>query len=372
MMTAAHAPPPWRRLGPARLQPDDNPASVRVRKYLTGTHLLLAAAPAEVAPVPRELIWQRGPVRLWRYTSAGRSHRVPVILVYAMILRPYILDLVRGRSVVEFLVDAGHDVWLVDWGDPRPADSRTGLDSYIDTYLRAVVTTVAGVTGCAAATLIGHCQGGTLAAIYAAMHPGEVRNLVLLAAPIDFVPVPPHAVGSWSLWSRQRWYDPRVLLGAGGNVPADLPGRAVATLSAPATIAAPWLAPLRTRLVGSEDGRAWLGACQWVDDSPPLSGTAWVQWLAGCYQRNDLVRGRMRIGGRRVELGRVTADVLRIRGRRDVVTPPHQTARPAHLPAARGFATVEAPAGHVGLIVGPAARTTMYQPLGRWLATRSG
>lgn len=90
------------------MQPDDNPFSVRARTYLTGTHLLLAAGAAEVAPTPREQIWQRGPVRLWRYTRDPDTHRNPVILVYAMILRPYILDLVPGRSVVEFLLDAGH------------------------------------------------------------------------------------------------------------------------------------------------------------------------------------------------------------------------------------------------------------------------
>jgi polyhydroxyalkanoate synthase len=370
MVTAGHA-PFWRRLRLAMVQPDDNPFSVRARKYLTGTHLLLAAGAAEVAPTPREQIWQRGPVRLWRYTHDAGTHRSPVILVYAMILRPYILDLVPGRSVVESLLDAGHDVWLVDWGEPGPADSGIGLDSYIDEYLRAVVATVTEATGSDAVTLLGHCQGGTFAAIYAALHPDEVRNLILLAAPIDFVPSRPSAVGSWSLWSRQRWYDPRALLGPNGNVPAHLPGRAVAAWSAPVAIAAPWLGSLRARMAASEEGRAWLGACQWVDDSPPLSGTAWVQWLAGCYQRNDLVHGRMRIGDRQVLLDHITADVLKISGRRDVVTPPHQTARATHMPAARGFTTVDAPAGHVGLIVGPTARTTMFEPMAGWLGARS-
>lgn len=372
MVSAAQSVPLWQRLRPTRVQPDDNPFSVRARKYLTGTHLLLAARAADVAPTPRTQIWARGPVRLWRYTRAAPAHRTPVVLVYAMILRPYILDLVRGRSLVEFLLDAGHDVWLVDWGDPHPSDSGIGLDAYIDASLRAAVATVTSTAGSDTVTLLGHCQGGTFAAIYAALYPAEVRNLVLLAAPIDFVPARPHPVGAWSLWSRQRWYDPRALLGPGGNVPAHLPGRAVAALSAPVAMTAPWLGSLRARMAASDEGRAWLGACQWVDDSPPLAGTAWMQWLTGCYQRNDLVHGRMRIGNRHVHLDRITADVLEISGRRDVVTPPHQTARAAHMPSAGGFAPVDAPTGHVGLIVGPTARTTMYEPLARWLGERSG
>lgn len=369
MATAAGL--PWRRLQPARVQPDDNPFSVRTRKYLTGTHLLLAAGRAEVAPTPRELIWQRGPVRLWRYRRGGRRHPEPVVLVYAMILRPYILDLVPGRSLIAHLLDEGHDVWLVDWGTPTPADSAIDLDDYIDDFLHAAVASVRETSGSDTVTLLGHCQGGTFAAMYAALHPGGVRNLILLAAPIDFAPSPPHAVGAWSLWSRQSWYDPRALVQPDGNLRIDLPGRAVSLLSTPAAIAVPWLGPVRARMAATEDGRAWLGACQWVDDSPPVAGTAFVQWLTGCYQHNDLVNGRMRIGGRPVLLERVTSNVLRIAGRRDVVTPPHQTARRAHLPAAAEFSTITAPAGHVGLIVGPGARTGVHRRLTRWLAERA-
>jgi polyhydroxyalkanoate synthase len=353
------------------VQPDDNPFSVRARKYLTGTHLLLAAQLAKVAPTPRQHVWKRGPVRLWRYTSAEDTPRTPVVLVYAMILRPYILDLVPGRSLVEHLLEAGHDVWLVDWGEPGPADSGITLDTYVDEHLRAVVATATETTGADAVSLLGHCQGGTLAATYAALWPEQVRNLVLLAAPIDFAPTRPHAVGAWSLWSRQRWYDPRLLLGPSGNVPVHVARYAAAAWSAPATAVAPWLATLRKRMEASEEGRAWLAACQWVDDSPPLSGTAFVQWLERCYQDNELVRNRMRIGDRAVRLDRVTASVLSINGRRDVVTPPHQVAHGAHFPAADTFSTITARTGHVGLLVGPTARAEMHEPLVRWLARRS-
>jgi polyhydroxyalkanoate synthase len=121
-----------------------------------------------------------------------------------------------------------------------------------------------------------------------------------------------------------------------------------------------------------DEGRAWLAACQWVDDTPALSGVAWVQWLADCYQHKQLVEGRMRIGGRPARLDHITAAVLRISGRRDIVTPPHQNAQRAHLPAAVEFSGVHVPAGHVGMVVGPTARSDVYEPLQRWLAPRSG
>lgn len=361
-----------RRLTPVRIQPDDNPMSIRIRKYLTGTNLLLATRPADVGPTSRAQVWRRGPVHLWRYDGGARSHATPVVLVYAMLLRPYILDLVPGRSVIGSLVAAGHDVWLVDWGEPGPDDSATTLDAYIDDDLHAAVATVRETTGSAQVTLLGHCQGGTLSAIYASLHPEEIRNLVLLAAPIDFAPMPPHPIGAWSLWSRHPWYDSRALLAADGNVPAQVPGRATATWSAHLARGAPWLRSARDRMEAGDEGRAWLAACQWVDDTPALSGVAWVQWLADCYQANELVEGRLLIDGRPARLDLITAAVLRISGRRDVVTPPNQNAQRAHMPAAADFSRVHVPAGHVGMVAGPTARSDVYEPLRRWLAPRSG
>src|SRR5215217_1348727 len=101
----------------------DNPETLRFRKYATGAHLLLEADPPETGRTPREVVWRRNKSRLYRYAPGQeKEHAVPVILVYALILRPYILDLVPNNSLVEQLLGEGFDVYMLDWGVPGDDD----------------------------------------------------------------------------------------------------------------------------------------------------------------------------------------------------------------------------------------------------------
>ncbi|MDQ3972754.1 MAG: alpha/beta fold hydrolase, partial [Actinomycetota bacterium] len=216
-------------LWPLRIRSGDNPESVRLRKYLTGTHLLVDGVEFAVGPSPRRLVWSRDKTRLYRYEStAGVRHAVPVLLVYALILRPYILDLVPGRSLVEFLLGQGFDVYLLDWGVPDADDRGVGIDDYVLDVLPEAVEQVLTCSSADRVTLVGHCQGGTMSAIYAALFPSRsVRNLVLLAAPVDFSPPQPGLLGAWTWLTRQRAVVPSLLAEAAGEAPAALPAVAV-------------------------------------------------------------------------------------------------------------------------------------------------
>ena len=103
----------------------DNPESIRFKKYAAGLQLVLHETGIETGPTPREAVWARGKARLYRYEpDKPKRHPVPVLLVYALILRPYILDLVPKNSLVEHLVGEGFDVYLLDWGSPGDEDKH--------------------------------------------------------------------------------------------------------------------------------------------------------------------------------------------------------------------------------------------------------
>ena len=111
---------------------------------------------------------------------------MPVLLVFALINRPDIFDLRPGHSFVEFLLDEGYDVFLVDWGVPDDEDADMGLDSYVCDELPWAIRETLRAAGQDEASLLGWCIGGTLSAMYAALHPdGPVRNLALLTTPVD-------------------------------------------------------------------------------------------------------------------------------------------------------------------------------------------
>jgi len=78
---------------------------------------------AEIAQTPKELIWTLNKAKLFRYVPvvpAEKRHPVPLFLVFALMNRPYILDLRPGHSFVEYMTQQGYDVYLLDWGEAGP------------------------------------------------------------------------------------------------------------------------------------------------------------------------------------------------------------------------------------------------------------
>ncbi|MDQ3932678.1 MAG: alpha/beta fold hydrolase [Actinomycetota bacterium] len=351
----------------------DNPGSVRQRKYLTGTNFLVDAVGIEVAPTPRTLVWSRGKARLYRYENRADDRLpVPILLVYALILRPYILDLTPGRSLVEALVARGFDVYLLDWGIPSEADGDLGLDTFIVDYLPSAVRRVQALSSVSEVSMLGHCQGGTIATTYAALFPEHLRNLILLAAPILFAPAPGENAGFYATWARHLPVHESDALHL-GNPPTHAHAafiraatRAIVTLTGTADL----LAFLRGRLERDEALRAWLAICRWVDDAVPFPGRAFRQWIQGFYQENVLASGRLGVRGRPA-LRQITASLLNVVGTRDLVTPMWQSAQTPELVASEDTHSVIVDAGHVGLVVGPTAKQDVWEPIMAWLAKRS-
>ena len=153
---------------------------------------------------PKEVIWTNNEAKLYRYEPSNQKEfPVPVLIVYAPILRPYILDLVPGNSFVEYLLGEGFDVFLLDWGNAGPEDKHTSFEDWILDYIPEAVESVLSSSQAEELTIYGYCQGGTMSAMYASLFPDEhLKNLVLLAAPTDFAPEDPGIFGLWTLWTR--------------------------------------------------------------------------------------------------------------------------------------------------------------------------
>ena len=130
---------------------------------------------------------RRGKTVLWRYArEAPDAGLAPLVICYALVNRPYMLDLQPDRSLIRALAARGLDVYLVDWGYPDRGDSHLSLDDYVNRHLGACIDHVRAAHGVAAVNLLGVCQGGTLALCHAALHPGRVRNLITMVTPVDF------------------------------------------------------------------------------------------------------------------------------------------------------------------------------------------
>jgi polyhydroxyalkanoate synthase subunit PhaC len=180
----------WTIATPFEISSYDNPETIRLRKYATGTHLIVHGTEVQTGLTPKEMVWQRGEARLYRYEpTREKKHPIPVLIVYAPILRPYILDLVPTNSFVEYLLDEGFDVYLLDWGNAGPEDKHLSFEDWILDYMPEAVESALSSSQVEELTVFGYCQGGTMSAMYASLFPEEhLKNLILLATPTDFAP----------------------------------------------------------------------------------------------------------------------------------------------------------------------------------------
>src|SRR6476659_9775280 len=197
-----------------RLNRDVERSVLRARngvRYVRGSHR------PKLGATPKDVVWRSGKAELWRYKRPGVRYGPPVVIVHSLVSRSYILDLRPGNSTVEYLVNAGLDVFMLDWGVPDELDADNSLETYVDGYLPRALAAVRRVTGCDEVTLAGYCLGGVIAALYAAGHEdARVRNLILMATPIAF-----DEMGAMVAVLRDGRLNAENLLDDTGNVPAD-------------------------------------------------------------------------------------------------------------------------------------------------------
>jgi polyhydroxyalkanoate synthase len=160
---------------------------------------------------PSRVVRSQPGVTLKAYGAEGAAGPV-VLLVPAPIKRAYIWDLVPGASVVRQCLRAGARVYLIQWERPGAAEQGFGLAEYAEQLLLDCLDALEVETGRPGAVLAGHSLGGTLAAIFSALHPERVQGLILLGAPLHFDP----DVGALD---RLVGFVPSSLTAVSGNIP---------------------------------------------------------------------------------------------------------------------------------------------------------
>ncbi len=333
------------------------------------TNILLTTDDAVVGATPREIVWTHRSTTLYRYRSSDRSQAVPILLVFALINRPEIFDLRPGSSLVEYLLEEGFDLFLVDWGVPSEEDADTGLDEYVCDELHWAIRETLRASGAEEVTLMGWCIGATLCAMYCGLDRGSeqtpVRNLVLLTMPVD---------GRGSTYA--RWVgDPEFDVDMVAEQWRVLPGQAIDFANKMLKPVTNFFTTYRRLAQGVFEGTARKEAYQpmakWVADNPPFPGRAWSQWIRWMYQDEALVAGRMRLRGRRVDLRRVDQNLLVITAGADHIAPRAGTMPIFDLVTSDDVTHIDRPGGHIGLIAGSAARNQIWPEMAAWLAERS-
>ncbi len=336
------------------------------RAALEFTNIVLTTPDAAIGQSPRDIVWTHRKTTLYRYRSSKRAHPIPVLLVFALINRPEIFDLRPGNSFVQFLIEEGFDVFLVDWGVPAEEDADMGLDEFVCDELQWAIRETLRESGQEELSLLGWCIGGTLCAMYCALHPdGPARNAILLTTPVD------PSKSLYARWVGRDYFDVDLVAESYGAIPGagiDLANK----MMKPVTNYWTTYRKLFQNILDGKDPRAsYQAMAKWVADNPPFPARAYSEWITAMYKQNKLVDGRLRLRGERVDLRRIEQNLMVVTAGADHIAPPEGTVPLLDLVASQDVTHLDRPGGHIGLMAGSKAKQEIWPELAEWLAERS-
>jgi polyhydroxyalkanoate synthase len=335
-----------------------------LQRGVKGFAYLRSAAP-DVGQTPKDSIYSRGTLELYHYrTNADEVYRTPVLLVMSLVSKPYILDLAPGQSLIEFLLARGHDVYMIDWGEPRPEDSGLRLESYVLDFIPDCIERVLEDSGEPDVSVVGYCMGGMLSAMYAALHPrGPLRNLVCFTTPYDF-----DGMGLVKRWSDPKHFDVDRVVDTLGNVPADLLLRSFEMMRPVSRIASQ--IRLWDNMWSDEFVRSYRVFDHWANDQIPFPGECFRQLTKDLQWANLWYKRELVLEGRKVDVGAIRAPFLHVMAEHDHIVPYDAARELADHVGSDDKSSIVLKGGHVSLVAGPNAVRRMWPQLDLWLAER--
>jgi polyhydroxyalkanoate synthase len=325
----------------------------------------------DVGMTPSEVVYTENKLELLHYQpeEAGievpeeEQNDVPILIVYALINKPFILDLQPDRSVVRRLLEAGHDVYLIDWNEPSRLDQHLGLHDYVNRYMDNCVDEVRDRSGQDDINILGYCMGGTFSAIYTSLYPEKVNALGLMAAGLYFE----NTGGVLEEWGSEEYYDPEAVVETYGNVPATMLDDGFKLLDPVDNYVGKYVS-LYENMENDDFVENFARMERWLDEAIDLAGQAYVEFLRDIYQDNSLYKNEMELNGEHVDTNNITVPMLQIMGEYDHLIPP-AASKPFNDVVGtpeEDIKTIEYPTGHIGMSVSGSTHKEVWPKVCDW------
>lgn len=335
------------------------------RKLDKTRSILYTAGNVEVGETPTEVLIETRAYRLLHYQQmVSKTARTPILVVYALINRSYVLDLQPDKSWIRSLLSQGFDVYLIDWKAPTVVDKYVSIDDYVNCYIDDCVDMVLKKTKVDKLTLHGYCMGGTMSTMYTVLHQEKVRNLAVIAPVIDT------EKDSTVISNLARNMDVDKMLQVVGNLQSD---QMYALYSA--------LKPFKQgvnkyfNLVQNIDNEPFVSNFlrleKWLYDTPPIAGEAYRQWISDIYQKNLLVKNELKLRDKLIDLSTINVPLLNIIAEEDHLVSPLCSAPLNDVVSSADRRLMRFQTGHVGLIASLYSQSNVLPKVGQWLRARS-
>lgn len=335
------------------------------RKFKKTRELLHTAGNIDVGTLSHEVLDETRLYKLLHYRPlVSRTARTPILVVYALMNKSYILDLQPDKSWLRSLLSQGFNVYLIDWKTPTNIDKFASFDDYVNYYIDDCVDLVRNENSVERLTLHGYCLGSTMAAMYTTLHQEKVRNLATIAPIIDT------ENDETVLANFARYLDVKRIAETLGNFPREYLYGCFSMLK-PFKQGVNKYLNLVENIDNAKFVQNFLRMEKWLYDTPSIAGETFKQWIEDIYQKNLLVKNEMRVGENLIDLSRINVPLLNIVAEEDHLVSPQCSVALNDSVSSVDKRLMHFHTGHVGLIASSYSQNNVLPKVGQWLRIRS-
>lgn len=306
-----------------------------------------------LATTPGKVVFRNRLIELLQYApTTPQVHQTPVLFIPPWINKYYILDLQPGNSMVRYLLDQGHTVFMISWKNPDASMEEMSFEDYIIEGPLAASDAIREITGQPRLNAVGYCIGGTLLAttlaILAAKGDDRFNAVTFMVSLQDFSEVGDSAVffddDSIAYIENQMmergYLDSRHM--------TDM----FSLLRANDLI---WSTVVNNYLLGNKPPAFDL--LYWNADGTRMARAAHSFYLHQTYIENALIRpGAVTLLGEPVDLGRIGQDIYAVGAEKDHIVPWRGAWRITRLAGGK-VRFVLAASGHIAGMINPPAKS---------------
>jgi len=304
----------------------------------------------DLAVTPGKVILRNDLIELIQYSPTAKSvYAEPILITPAWIMKYYILDLSPANSLVRFLVERGHTVFMISWKNPSQADRNLGMDDYLKSGVMDALDAVSAIVPRRKIHAVGYCIGGTLLTIAAAVlaKRGDKRlaSMTLLAAQADF-----SEPGELSLFiSPSQLAMLEAVMNKAGVLSSEQMSGSFALLRSRDLL---WTPAVNNYVKGKRDDPNDLMA--WNADGTRMPWRMHTEYLQKLYLQNELAHGEFTVRGKGVDLKDLHVPMFVVGTETDHVAPWKSVFKLRGLTASADYTFLLTSGGHnAGIVSGP-------------------
>lgn len=312
-----------------------------------------------------EVIAEAGSLKLVKYSSLQPKSRLPMLFIPSFINRHYVLDLLPEKSLLQYYLKSGFDVYLLNWGEPQEEDKLLSFETLFQVYLDYLFLKLKQTAKTSQFHILGQCLGGQIALLYSLLKAEDVASLSLITTPVNF-----DEGGQLKDWARHPSLDLSKFIEARGN--------------------APWLwmqmgflgmKPIQIlrkyknffeRRNDAQFKRNFLALETWSFDNINIRGQFFLSLIRDFYQSNAWLKGGYEFCGQILKIQDLKVPVSVLNAEDDHIVPLQSTLQKENVPLAQSFKKWNCRGGHIGALIGSYSQKEIWPQLLKWNKQHDG